>query len=125
MLYIIVYVIFELYEVEWQKSSTMEGMLQNMYRYYSKSIFLFLLMHPTFFFAISFMLFTNYNVYALILFGIKAADIGTKLILIKQIFIDKESSTELSSMLQTPIHPLLPYIGLTLYPFLVYLALFG
>ena len=125
MFYIIIYTIFELFEVQWQKSSTMEGMLQNMYRYYSKSIFLFFLMHPTFYFAIIFMLLTNYNVYALILFGIKAADIATKLILMKQIFIDKESSDELSLMLQTPIHPLLPYIGLTLYPFLVYLALFG
>lgn len=125
MIYIVIYVIFELYEVEWQKSSTMEGMLQNMYKYYSKSIFVFLLMHPTFYFAITFMLLTNYNIYALILFGIKAADIATKLILMKQIFIDKERSDELSMMLQAPIHPLLPYIGLTLYPFLVYMALFG
>lgn len=125
MIYIVIYIFFEVYEVQWQKSSTMEGMLQNMYRYYSKSIFVFLLMHPTFYFAITFMLFTNYSIYALILFAIKAADIATKLILMKQIFIDKEVSPELSVMLQAPIHPFLPYIGLTLYPFLIYMALFG
>jgi len=125
MIYIVIYIFFEVYEVQWQKSSTMEGMLQNMYRYYSKSIFVFLLMHPTFYFAITFMLFTNYSIYALILFAIKAADIATKLILMKQIFIDKKVSPELSVMLQTPIHPFLPYIGLTLYPFLIYMALFS
>ena len=123
MIYIVLYVIFELYEVQWQKASSMEGMLQNMYKYYSKSIFLFLVMHPTFYFAIIFMLYTHYNMYALILFALKAADIATKLILMKQLFIDKENSEELSVMLQTPIHPLLPYIGLTLYPFLIYMAL--
>lgn len=123
MIYIVLYVIFELYEVQWQKASSMEGMLQNMYKYYSKSIFLFLAMHPTFYFAIIFMLYTHYNMYALILFALKAADIATKLILMKQLFIDKENSEELSVMLQTPIHPLLPYIGLTLYPFLIYMAL--
>ena len=69
------------------------------------------------------MLYTHYNMYALILFALKAADIATKLILMKQLFIDKENSAELSVMLQAPIHPLLPYIGLTLYPFLIYMAL--
>lgn len=121
--YIVLYIILELYEVQWQKASTMEGMLQNMYRYYQKSIFLFLMMHPTFYFAVVFMFYTHYSIYALILLTLKAADIATKLILMKQLFIDKESSAELSVMLQTPLHPLLPYIGLTLYPFLIYMAL--
>jgi hypothetical protein len=69
------------------------------------------------------MIFTDYNMYALILFGIKTADIATKLVLIKQLFVDKETSAEISMMLQTPIHWFLPYIGLTIYPILVYLAL--
>ncbi len=123
MLYIIIYILFEVYEVEWQKAPTMEGMLEKMYTYYKKSIFVFLLMHPTFYFAITFMLFTNYNIYALILFAIKASDIATKLILMKQLFIDKQISADLSMMLRTPIHWLLPYIGLSVYPFLIYMAL--
>ena len=123
MLYIIIYIIFEVYEVQWQKASTIEEMLAKMYKYYKKSIFLFLFMHPTFYFAITFMLFTNYNIYALILFAIKASDIATKLILMKQIFIDKQISSDFSMMLQTPIHWLLPYLGLIVYPFLIYMAL--
>jgi len=123
MIYVLIYIVFELYEVQWQKADTIEGMLQRMYQYYKKSIFLFLFMHPTFYFAVIFMIFTNYNLYALVLFGIKAADIATKLVLVKQLFVDKETSAEISMMLQTPIHWFLPYIGLTIYPILVYLAL--
>jgi len=123
MIYIFIYMVFELYEVQWQKADTIEGMLFRMYQYYKKSIFLFLFMHPTFYFAVIFMIYTNYNVYALVLFGIKAADIATKLVLIKQIFVDKERSAEISMMLQTPIHRFLPYIGVVIYPMLVYMAL--
>ncbi len=125
MIYIVIYIAFELYEVQWQKADTMQGMLFRMYHYYKRSIFVFLLMHPTFYFAASFMIFTHYNIYALLLFAIKSADIATKLILMKQIFIDKEVSSEMSMMLQTPIHWMLPYIGLTVYPFLIYMALFS
>ena len=125
MIYIVIYIAFELYEVQWQKADTMQGMLFRMYHYYKRSIFVFLLMHPTFYFATSFMIFTHYNIYALLLFAIKSADIATKLILMKQIFIDKELSSEMSMMLQTPIHWMLPYIGLTVYPFLFFFSLFS
>lgn len=122
LLYIFIYIIFELYEVQWQKASTMEGMLVKMYSYYKRSIFVFLLMHPTFYFAITFMLYTHYNIYALLLLTIKSADIATKLVLMKQVFIDKKISDEVAVVLTTPIHPLLPYIGLTLYPFFIYMS---
>ncbi len=69
MIYVLIYIVFELYEVQWQKADTMGGMLLRMYQYYKKSIFLFLVMHPTFYFAVTFMIFTDYYMYALILFG--------------------------------------------------------
>jgi len=122
LLYIFIYILFELYEVQWQKASTMQGMIVKMYRYYKRSIFVFLLMHPTFYFAITFMLYTNYDIYALLLLAIKSADIATKLVLMKQVFIDKKISDEVAVILTTPIHPLLPYIGIIFYPFLIYMS---
>lgn len=121
--YIIVFLLLEIYEVQWQKANSMMGMLARMYQYYRKSIFLFLIMHPTFYFAILFMLLTEYNPYAFVLFAIKTADIATKIYLIKQVFIDKELSNELALALLAPLNKLFPYIGIIAYPPLIYLTL--
>jgi hypothetical protein len=99
------------------------GMIIKMQRYYSKSIFLFLLMHPTFYFAIGFALLSEYNLYAMILLLLKTADIATKILLIEQIFTKKKLSHELSLVLLAPIDSFLPYMGLFIYPFLIYLAI--
>jgi len=89
--YIIVYIVLEFYEVQWQKAETIMGMLARMYAQYHKSIFLFLIMHPTFYFAVWFVFETHYNPYAVTLLLFKSADIITKIILIKKVFIDKLS----------------------------------
>lgn len=121
--YIYLFLLLEIYEVQWQKAQTLMGMLARMYQYYSKSIFLFFIMHPTFYFAIVFMILSDYNIYAIVLFLIKAVDIAIKLVLIKQVFIDKKLSQELALALLSPLNSLLPYIGLIAYPPLIYLAL--
>lgn len=118
--YIILFLVLELYEVQWQKASTMMGMLARMYQHYHRSIFLFLIMHPTFYLFMALMILTDYNIYALILLGVKAVDIVMKIVLIKQIFIDKKSTTELTLALLAPINKFLPYIGLIAYPPLIY-----
>ena len=121
--YIILYIFLEIYEVQWQKAETIMGMLARMYQQYHKSIFLFLIMHPTFYFAVWFIFETNYNPYAVTLLLFKSADIITKILLIKKVFIDKELSEEFTLSLFTPIGPYMPYIGLLLYPFFIYMAL--
>jgi len=119
---IALYVVLELYEVQWQKAETIMGMLARMYEQYRKSIFLFLIMHPTFYFGVWFVLVTNYNPYAVALLGFKSADIITKILLIKKVFIDKELSEEFTLSLFTPIGSYMPYMGLLLYPFFIYMA---
>ena len=121
--YILIFMALELYEVLWQKANTLIGMLARMYQHYHKSVFIFLLMHPTFYFLVFFMMLNDFNIYAVILLGIKTMDISMKLILIKQVFIDKEISSEMSMMLLMPLHKFLPYIGLVAYPPLIYMAL--
>lgn len=121
--YVLLFMILELFEITWQKAPSIMGMLLRMHRYYSKSIFLFLIMHPTFYFSIGFAMLTNYNTFALILVFIKAVDIATKILLIEQVFIKKELSQELSLVLLAPINDFLPYIGLIVYPPLIVMAL--
>ena len=121
--YIIIFVLLEIYEVQWQKAQTMIGMLARMYTHYKKSIFVFLIMHPTFYFSIFFMLATDYNQYAIFLFSMKALDIAMKMLLIKQVFIEKKVTQEVSQALLAPLNNFLPYIGIVFYPSLILLAL--
>ena len=121
--YLLLFIVLEIYEVSWQKAPSIMGMLIRMHKHYSKSIFLFLLMHPTFYFAIGFVMLTNYAPSAMILLFIKTFDIATKILLIEQVFTKRELSQELSLILLAPINNFLPYIGLLIYPPLIALAI--
>ena len=121
--YVILFIILELYEINWQKAETLMGMLVRMYQYYHKNIFLFLMMQPTFYFSIGFAMLSDYNPYALMLLFIKTIDIATKIQLLEQVFTKQELTHELNIVLLTPINRLLPYIGAVMYPILIILAL--
>jgi hypothetical protein len=121
--FLVLYALLEVYEVQWQKGKRVIEMLARIYRYYHKSVFLVLLMHPTFAFAIFFMMFSAYDDYAIALFVIKGLDIATKLMLVKQVFIEKKISDDVALMLQMPLGNILPYIGLVVYLPLIYMAL--
>ncbi len=121
--YILIFIVLEIYEISWQKAPSIMGMLIRMQKYYKKSIFLFLIMQPTFYFTIGFAMLSNYAPSALILLFIKTFDIATKIILIEQVFVKRELSQELSLILLAPINSFLPYIGLLVYPPLIALAI--
>ena len=121
--YILLFIILEMYEISWQKAPSIMGMLIRMHKYYSKSIFLFLIMQPTFYFAIGFAMLSDYHPSAMILLFIKTADIATKILLIEQVFKKRELTQELSLVLLAPINNFLPYLGLIIYPILIALAI--
>lgn len=121
--YVLLFVFLELYEITWQKAPSIMGMVIRMHRYYSKSIFLFLLMQPTFYFSIGFVMLSDYNIYAIILLFLKTVDVATKILLIEQVFTKRELSEDLSLILLAPINSFLPYLGLLIYPPLILLAL--
>jgi len=118
--FILIFIAMELYEVSWQKDTTVIGMLSKMYTYYKKSIFLFIFMHPTLFFSAFLMVLTNYNDYATFIFVAKFLDISSKLMMIKQVFLDKDISKEFSAMLFSPVHPITSYFGVLFYPIFIY-----
>jgi hypothetical protein len=122
--YVILFILLEFYEINWQKADTVMGMLIRMHKQYSRSIFLFLVMHPTFYFSIGFVMLSDYNMYAMILLFVKTLDVAIKIRLIEQVFVKKELTQELGVLLLSPINGILPYIGLLIYPPLVLLALF-
>ena len=124
-IFILLYIVLELFEVEWQKADTVLNMLGRMYKYYHKNVFLFLVMHPTFYFAIFLTLFTNYDIYATLFFVIKGVDIATKMIFIKQVFIEESINDEMAQMLMMPLGKFFPYIGIIVYTPLIWMALSG
>lgn len=120
---VIVYVLLELFEIQWQKADTMMKMMLRLYRRYQKSVIGFLVLHPTYYFAIWLTLATHYSAAAVTVLLIKSIDIVVKIIMIRMIFEKRELSQELTLMLLTPLHPMLPYFTLLIYTPMVILAL--
>jgi hypothetical protein len=121
--YILLFVLLELYEISWQKAPSIMGMLIRMHKYYSKNIFLFLVMQPTFYFAIGFAMLSDYSISAMSLLFLKTTDIATKILLMEQVFIKRKLTQDLSLILLAPINSFLPYMGLVIYPILIYLSI--
>jgi len=124
LLIMFVYLLLEFYEIQWQRADSMMGMLIRMYPNYKKSPFLFFAMHPTYYYVIFLLISMNeYSILLLMLF-IKTVDIATKVLLIQQVFEKRQLSHEMSLMLLTPLHPLMPYIGMLIYPPFIYMAFY-
>lgn len=124
LLIMFVYLLLEFYEIQWQRADSMMGMLIRMYPYYKKSSFLFFAMHPTYYYVIFLLMAMNeYSILLLMLF-IKTVDIAAKVLLIQQVFEKRQLSHEMSLMLLTPLHPLMPYIGMLIYPPFIYMAFY-
>jgi hypothetical protein len=119
---LMIFILLELFEVQWQKADTLMGMLVRMYRRYRNNVLWFLLLHPTFYFSIWLAMATELSIASIALLLLKTIDIATKIILIQAVFEKREVSKEMAAMLMTHLHPLLPYIGLLVYVPLVYLA---
>ena len=123
LLFITLFILFELFEISWQKAPTLGEVLERIYRYYSKNIFLLFLMHPTMYLAIYLMMITDYNIYIQILFGIKLSDIALKLLFVHKVFVKQEIENELTMMLDMPVEWYMLYFGVVFYPVLIWLGI--
>ena len=123
-LYLILFIAAEIFEIAWQKSPTLLSMLEKIYGYYQKSPFLLYLMHPSYIFALYLFYLSNYNLWILVILMIKSIDIIFKVQLIQKHFVLDELSEEMKAMLKLPLHPIMLTMGLMIYPYLLYLAIF-
>jgi len=122
-LIILFYIALELFEMQWQRGKTMMEMLAKMFRYYHRNIFLFFMMHPTYYGGIALVLFTDYAAAAVILLLIKTVDIATKILLIQQVFEKRIIAPEIAQMLITPLPKGMAFLGVVVYTPMVYFAL--
>ena len=122
---VIILIFLEIFEMWWQKSDTMEGLLLNAYSYYNKSIFLYFIMHPSFYFTLFVILYTDiFNWWLLTILIFKTIDIFFKITLMRGLFEGKgDINMEIRGVLKEPISQMLFLTGLGIYPFLMFYGL--
>ena len=122
VLFFLLFIVFELFEVWWQKAPTLYGVLERVYHYYQRSIFLLFFMHPTLYLSIYLMMLSGYDLYLQILLGFKFGDIAIKLLFVQKVFIKRNVDEELSLMLKSEIEWYMLYFGVLFYPLLIFLG---
>ena len=110
-----IFVALELFESKWQKSDTLYGLLNNKYQIFQKNIFLYFLLHLTFFYTIfvSFYL-NNFSFWMSSILIIKFLDISFKLSLMKKL----SNGTNIEEIIpfNMTMVPILRYMGVIIYP---------
>jgi hypothetical protein len=120
----LILVVAELFEATIQRASTLFGILENLYGYYQKSIFLFFLIQPGFYMILFIVLLTGIlNATMIFLLALKVFDMFYKIELIKKVFIKKEVSVEIAQMLEWEIPSYFFLMGVGMYPPLLFYAL--
>ena len=112
----VVMILLEIFESSWQRADSVEGILENSFVYYQKSIFLFFLMHPTFYFVLFVSLYTsvlNLGIISILIF--KALDLLFKLDIINKHFINHNLDIELANMIKSKVEPWVFLLGLFMY----------
>ncbi len=116
--------ILEIVEALMQHAPTLGGVIGRLYRWYRKSIFLFFLLHPSFYFALYVVMETGVlNFYMVIIIAMKVFDIFYKLELIKSVYIKRQVPADLAAMLSWKIPSWFFLTGILLYVPLLYYAL--
>ncbi|MEN8717837.1 MAG: hypothetical protein ABF301_04130 [Sulfurovum sp.] len=80
------FVAIEIFESNWQKSDTLHGVILNNYKIYSKSIFLFFVLHASFYYTIFLSIYlNNFSFWMSSIFIVKFLDIAFKLSMMKKL----------------------------------------
>ena len=104
----------ELFESNWQKSDSLYGVIANNYKVYKKSIYLYFLMNPSFFYAIYLsMTLNNFGFWMSLIIVLKFADIATRLSILSKIDRDEDISNVLP--LDIPMNIYFRYMNLFIY----------
>ncbi len=97
---IIVMIVLEVFEIYIQKADTLGEMIENLYHYYNKNIFIFFLIHPTFYYVLGVTLyFDTFNFYSITILVFKGFDLFFKMELIKQRYYEPVMDVELEKMM--------------------------
>ncbi len=120
---LIFFVALEIFESNWQKSDKFLGVIKNNYLIYKRSVFLFILLNPTFFYALYLAIsMNNYSFLMNMIIILKFVDISFRLHLCKKIDNDEDISNLIPYDMEYNIF--LRYINVLIYPIAFYFSLF-
>ena len=121
---IIIMIFLELIESHLQRAGTLGEMIDKLYTYYEKSIFLFFVVHPTFYFVLLVSLYLNiFDFYIMAILLFKVFDIFFKIEMIKQRHLLKQMDSELIEVLNTKMAPWMGLLGVFTYVPLLFMAI--
>ncbi len=105
---------FELFESNWQKSDSLYGVVSNNYNIYKKSMLLFFVMNPSFIFSLYLAIgLYDFGFWMSFIVILKFADIATRLMMFKKIDNDEDISSILP--VDIPMNIYLRYLNLAIY----------
>ena len=115
VLFFLIFVSLEFFESSWQKSNSLFGLINNNFNIFNKNIFLYFVLHLSFFYTIflSFY-FNNFGFWMSSIFILKFADISFKLSIMKKLL--KGISIEDIVPMNIVMTPLLRYFNVLIYP---------
>jgi hypothetical protein len=121
---VVMMIFLELIEAYYQRASTLGEMIDRLYEYYKKSVFLFFIVHPTFYFVLCVALYFDiFNFYIITILIFKVFDIVFKIEMIKQRYQGKEMDRELAQMLNYKLAPWMVLLGVFTYVPLLIMAI--
>jgi hypothetical protein len=124
LLLLILLILAELFEAKVQSEQTLLGVVNRLYFYYRRSVFLFFAVHPSFYILLLIIMVSgvlNFTMVSLVV--LKMFDMFYKLELIKRVHIQKNFPADMMVLLTQPIPSWFFLLGLFIYPSLVYFAL--
>lgn len=123
---ILIMLVLEVVEANLQKATTLGAMIEKLHLYYKKSVFLFFLLHPTFYFVIFVSLYLDVlNFYIITILLLKTFDIFFKIELIRQRYMQKSMDKELAKMLGFKMARWMEFVGVFMYVPLLFMAIFS
>jgi hypothetical protein len=117
-------IFFEFFEVVWQQGHSTRRYIATLLQVYSRSIFLFIALHPSFYFVIFCMMYAHvYTPLAWLLVSIKGLDIVVKLVFLDRLATHKHLGVYAPLVNVDQGFPwMMKLIPLVLYSILFYLA---
>lgn len=119
--FFIIFIAIELFETNWQKSSTLYGLLNNNFLVFKKNIFIYFLLHISFFYTIYLSInFNNFGFWMSSIIVLKFLDISLKLSIMKK--LSNGFTIEQIIPFNANITPILRYLNVLIYPISFLLA---
>jgi len=117
-----IFIALELFEANWQKSDNFLGLIKNNYLVYKKSLFIYFLLNPTFFYSLYLsIILNNFNFWMSSIVIMKFIDISFRLFLLSK--IDNDEPIDKYVPINFNISLPLRYINTLIYPSIFLLAL--